>query len=549
MIFTKFITGLAFLFLISLTSCHESIDKDKRQVFRYNESKGIPTLDPAYARNQTIIWPVHQIFNGLVEMDESLQVKPCIAKSWVVKDSGRLYEFQLRDDVYFHDHPLFPGGKGRKVTAHDVAFSLNRLKDPAIASPGMWVLNNVEDSKNGILAINDSIIRIRLKSKFPAFTGILTMKYCSVIPVEIAGNADMEFRNNPVGTGPFMFKTWVEGEKLVLLKNPRYFKFDSSGYRLPYLDAVAISFITDKQSEFMEFMKGNIDFLSGVHAVYKDELITRNGNLNPEYKNSMVMTTMPYLNTEYLGILQDSSLGVMKNNPLTNKNIRKAINYGFDRKKMMAYLRNNLGTPAHSGIIPRGLPSFVMDAGYGYEYNPALAGKLLREAGYDQAHEVPPIKLTTTSDYLDLCEFIQHDLSKIGIHIDLEVATGATFRDMVANGKLEFFRASWIADYPDAENYLALFYSKNKSPGGPNYTRFENSKYDDLYIKSFHVQNENERRKLYQKMDSIIMEEAVIIPLYYDVVVRFARTEVKNLESNPMNLLELEQVRKISNPW
>ncbi|MFW5658110.1 MAG: ABC transporter substrate-binding protein [Bacteroidota bacterium] len=538
------ILPLIVIFLLFSFACSNSGKEDTRTVFKYNESKGISSLDPAYARNQTIIWPVHQLFNGLLEMDEQLNIQPCIAKSWEILDSGRLYEFRLRDDVFFHDHEFFPDGKGRKANAHDAAYSLQRLRDPKIASPGAWIMNNVTEGDSGIYAVNDSVLHIRLKKPFPAFTGILTMQYCSVLPADLVEYIGEDFRNNPVGTGPFMFKKWIEGEKLVLLKNPEYFQKDNSGERLPYLDAIAISFITDKQSEFMEFMKGNLDFLSGVHAVYKDELITRGGNLNPRYEGKIKMITLPYLNTEYLGILQDSTLPVMNDNPLLNKNVRKAINHGFDRAKMMAYLRNNLGSPANSGIIPKGLPVYQEKAGYGYSYSPDLSRKLLHEAGYDASAKVPLIKLTTTSDYLDLCEFIQHDLANVGIDIELEVATGATFRDMVANGKLAFFRASWIADYPDAENYLALFYSQNRSPGGPNYTRFRNARYDSLYRLSQVAGSDKIRTSCYQAMDSIITSEAVIIPLYYDVVVRFTWSNILNMKANPMNLLDLKQVRK-----
>jgi len=535
---------LILLFLFPHCSGPPEADQDMT-VFRYNESKGIATLDPAFAKSQTLIWPVHQLFNGLVQMDSELNVQPCIAKKWNVSDDGKTYTFHLRNDVYFHDHHLFPDGEGRKVKASDFVYSLKRIYDPETASPGAWIFNYL-DKKRGPQAVNDSTLKIHLKRPFPAFLGLLTMKYCSVVPREIVEHYGDEFGRHPVGTGPFHFKMWREGEKLIFRKNPHYFEKDDQGNRLPYLDAVSITFITDKQSEFLEFIKGELDFLSGLSPANKDELLTRAGQLNPRYEGEIKLYTQPYLNTEYLGFLVDDSMEQVQNSPVSDKLVRKAINYGFDRKNMMKYLRNNIGTPANHGFIPKGLPAFSKDSVQGYTYNPDKARSLLEKAGYPQGEGLEPIKLTTTDDYRDLCEFIQHQLSEIGIEINIEISTGATFRDMVANSKLLFFRGSWIADYADAENYLALFYSKNFSPGGPNYTHYENPEYDSLYEKALNTMDPEKRQRYYRQMDRMIIEDAPIVPLYYDQVVRFTHTNIKNLGNNPMNLLELKHVKKVN---
>jgi len=529
------------LLFVFFCSCSNKSGEKNNNVFRYNESKGISTLDPAFAKSQVLIWPTNQLFNGLVQMDVNLKICPCIAKSWNIKDEGKTYEFILRNDVFFHQHKIFKTKDDRKVTAYDFEYSLTRLIDPKTASPGAWIFNNVQE--NGIKAINDTILQIKLKNPFPAFLGLLTMQYCSVIPQKAIEQFGPDFRNNPIGTGPFQFKLWKEGEKLVLVKNPEYFEKDKKGNPLPYLDAVAITFINDKQSEFLQFLKGNIDFISGLNSANKDELITRNGNLAPKYIGKINMLNQAYLNTEYLGFLLDTSKIENKNSPVLNKKIRQAINYGFDRKKMMKYLRNNIGYPANYGFIPKGLPSFT-ESFSAYSYNPDKTRNLLNEAGFPDGKGLNPIIITTTSDYLDLCEYIQQQLSVFGIKIEIEINTGATFRDMVANSKLEFFRGSWIADYPDAENYLALFYSKNFSPNGPNYTHYKNCKYDELYEHAMQEINDSLRYQLYNKMNQLIIDDAAIVPLYYDEVVRFVNTNVIGFESNPMNLLNLKKVKK-----
>ena len=531
------------LMALHFSCCNDLKKQEVRTVFRYNESKGISSLDPAFANSQRLWWPDFQLYNALLEMNDSLRICPAIAHRWEVSENGLVYSFFLRQDVYFHDHPVFKAGKGRKVIATDFVYSFNRLLDHKTASPGAWVFNNVDQSNvnTSFQAINDSVFQIKLKNRFAAFPELLTMVYCSVVPKEVVDFYGDDFRSHPVGTGPFMLKTWREGEKLVLVKNPNYFQKDNTGQRLPYLDAVSITFINDKQSEFLEFVKGNLDFLSGVQTAYRNELLTRNGKLNPKYDQRFSMSVLPYLNTEYLGCMIDPSK--MSENPLLQKKLRLAINYGFDRAKMLKYLRNNIGTPAYWGIIPKGLPGYTEDLP-GYSYDPDRSAQLLTEAGFPNGEGLPEISLLTTADYLDLCEFIQHDLAQVNIRVKIEVSTGATFRDMIANSKVQFFRASWIADYPDAENYLSLFYSSNFSPKGPNYSHFKNTEFDKLYESSVSENNETKRIQLYQNMNSIVVSESPLVPLYYDKVVRFYPKNISGFIGNPLNILKLKYVKK-----
>ncbi len=538
---------LFFLFGILLSallgSCNRSTGEgegEKLTVFRYNESKGISSLDPALARNQTLIWPVTQIFNGLVQLDERLRVRPAIASGWEISENGKVYTFHLRRDVWFHPSSFFPDST-RRVTARDFVYSFNRVLDPATTSPGVWIFDHL-DPERRFEAVNDSTLVIFLEDPFPPFLSILSMPYCSVVPREVTEALGRDFAMNPIGTGPFLFRHWSRDEKLVLRKNPDYFERDSAGRRLPYLDAVAITFIKDKQSEFLEFMKGNLDFLSGVHPAYKDELLTRSGALNPDYEERFRLITQPYLNTEYLGFLMKPGADPVAQ-PLQDLRIRKAINYGFDRRRMMKYLRNNLGYPATAGFIPGGLQGGIAK-GEGYGYDPDRSRVLLEKAGYPGGEGLPSVTLTTTSDYLDLCEFIQYELSNLGINLEIEVSTGASFRNRVANGNLDFFRGSWIADYADAENYLALFQSGNKAPEGPNYTRFSSPEYDLLYEEAIACRDDSLRVALYRQMDSLVTHQAPVVPLYYDMVVRFVPVTVSGLGSNPMNLLVLKHVQK-----
>lgn len=525
-----------------ISACGGGEKNSDKTVFRYNESKGITSLDPAQARTMGNIWATSQIFNGLVQLDDNMEVQPCIAKRWEISEDGLSYRFLLRDDVKFHDHGSFPDGKGRTVVAADFEYSFNRILDEKTLSPGRWIFNAVDE--DGFKALNDSVLEIHLKHSFPPFLGILSMQYCSVVPREIAEALGKEFGRDPVGTGPFKFKDWYEGVKLVLHKNEHYFETDETGNRLPYLDAVGISFIPDPQSIFLEFMKGKLDMLSGLEdGSYKDALITSNGSLQPEMKEKLVMSSEPFLNTEYLGFLLKDTLPDGTVNVLNDKRIRQAINYGFDRVKMMRYIRNDIGAPGVHGFLPTGLPGEELRVN-GYHYDPKKAKELLAEAGYPNGEGLPEIPLYTTSQYLDLCEYIQHQLEEIGLKLTIEVNPGATHGALVANSQVGFFRKSWIADYADAENYLSLFYSKNLTPNGPNYTLYSNAEYDRLYETSLAATNDSVRYGFYTQMDSVIVEEAPVVVLYYDQVVRFTHKNISGLNSNSMNGLSLKRVQK-----
>ena len=515
--------------ILFILSCNEGEQVDTSKVFRYNEHKNINSLDPVYAKDIANIWAVNQIFNGLVEMDDQLNVVPSIAKKWEISDDSKKYIFTINTDIEFHPHPKL---KNRKVTAYDFEYSFNRLINPEVAAPGAWVLEKVESFS----AINDSIFEINLKKPFNAFLGILTMKYCSVVPKEIIELYGEDFRSNPIGTGPFMFKRWEENIKLVLRKNPNYFQKDETGESLPYLEAVSITFLNEKQSEFLQLIKGKIDFISGLDNSYKDEILDFKGELKDDYNNSLKMMRGPFLNTEYLAFFMDSENIMIKSNL-----IRKAINIGFDKEKMIKFLRNGIGIPANGGFIPFGLPGYS-EKNYN-KYDVEKAKKYVDEF-IKISGKSPSLKLTTSSNYLIFCEYIQKELEKIGIEIIIDVIPGSALKQAKANGKLNFFRASWIADYPDAENYLSLFYSKNFAPNGPNYTHFNDKNYDELYEKSLEENKKQNREILYKKMDSIINSKSIVVPLFYDEVIRFVSNDINGMKINATNLLDLRTVKK-----
>ena len=532
-----------FFCLLFITACNSKTETDGKKVFNINLDQNVTSLDPAFARNQNAIWMINQIFNGLVQVDTALNTVPCIAKTWQISDDGLTYTFNLRDDVYFHDDPLFKDGKGRKVVAEDFAYSFFRLIDPKVASSGGWIFSDKVKDANSFKALNDSTFQIQLIKPFPAFMQLLTAQYCSVVPKEVVEHYGKDFRNHPVGTGPFKFKYWKEDEILVLLKNENYWGKDGET-RLPYLDAVKVTFISDKQSAFMNFIKKDLDFFNSVDGSYRDDIMTKSGKMTSKYKGKFQLIKGPYLCTEYVGILVDTSKALVKNSPLRFKKVRQAINYAIDKPKLIKYLRNSVGAPATSGFIPRGMPGFDSTRVKGYNYQPALAAKLLAEAGFPNGKGMPEVTLSTSTTYKDLIEFIQAELNTLGIKVKVDVSPSASLRDLMAKNEVNFFRGSWIADYPDGENFLSVFYAKNKVPFGPNYTGYFNKEFDKLFEQSYFEIDAKKRYELYYKMDNMVMEHASIVPILYDQSVTMLQNNISGYPINALSLMILKRVKK-----
>ena len=489
------------------------------------------------------MWATHQLYNTLIEIDSNMQMQPSLATHWNISDDNLTFTFFLRTDVFFTDDACFTNGKGRQLTAHDVEYSFKRIVAKNTASPGAWIFNNRVDSVKGFVAINDTTFQLKLIRPFQSILGILSMQYCSIVAKEAVEKYKTDFRRHPVGSGPFSFVAWEEGQALILKKNETYFEKDAKGKPLPYLDGIKISFYDSKATEFLEFQQNRLDFIDDIDPSFKDEVLTKTGNLKKTWQGKIELHKQPYLNIEYLGILVDTENELVKNSPLRLQKIRQAINYGFNRKKMMLYLRNSIGIAAESGFVPAGLPSFDSVAVKGYHYDVAKAKQLLAEAGYPEGKNLPEIKLLTIPIYGDLGTYIANELLQVGIKVQVEVIQKSLLMEQTSKSQAAFFRGSWIADYPDAENYLSVFYGKNPAP--PNYTRYKNAEYDLLYEKALSEKNDSLRYKLYQQMDRMVINDAPVVPLWYDMAIHLVHLNIQNFYPNSLNLLELRRIKKL----
>lgn len=536
----KWINGLILvLALVCVFACNQAGEQNKN-VFSYNETTGIATLDPAFAKNQSIMWAVHQLYNTLVEIDTGLIIQPSIAKSWEISADRTTYTFHLRKDVFFHDDPVFINGKGRAVTAADVVYSLRRIIDPKTASSGAWIFNGRIDTIAPFTALNDSTFQLKLLRPFQPILGILSMQYCSILPKEAVEKYGIEFRRHPVGTGPFRFVSWEEGQALILHKNKAYWEKDSAGKTLPYLDAVKVSFFDNKATEFLQFRQGKLSFINDIDPSFKDEILTKKGELRSKWVNQLQLNKHAYLNTEYFGILVDENNPVVRNSPLRVKAIRQAINHAINREQLILYLRNSIGIPATAGFVPGGLPSRNTEMVKGYAYDPEKARQLLRSSGLG-VNQLPAIKLLTIPIYADIASYVAKQCEDVGIPVQVEVIQKSLLLEQTAKSTAGFFRGSWIADYPDAENYMAMFYSKNPAP--PNYTRYKNTAFDRLYEQAIAETNDSLRYALYRQMDQLVINDAPVVPVWYDMVIHLVQPNISGFHANALNLLELRRVR------
>ncbi|HBP44704.1 MAG TPA: ABC transporter substrate-binding protein [Flavobacteriales bacterium] len=519
-----------------------STNYDASNVFRYNESANLTSLDPAFARTLEPMWVVDQLYDGLVELDSELNVRPLIAQSYHSEDEGTKWVFVLRDDVYFTAHPDVPGlAEGRRLTAADVVFSLNRLRDPELASSGRWILDALDASSEGggLIARGADTVEFKLKQPFPPFLGLLATAYANVVAPEAVAYFGLDFRRNPVGSGPFKLAWWLEDVACVLHKNKAYWERDESGESIPYLDAVHISFASDMGAEFQGLLQGKFDFMSGLHAAYMEELINADGTLSEDYTETIRMETAAFLKTDYIGFYLEPNEGEWL--PWHEKAVRRALSLATDRSGIARSLRRGTVVPAW-GFVPPALigqskpRSIVFDV--------ERAQSLMDSVASVHPRPWPEMVLSTTSDYTDLCAAIQYQWKAIGLEVRIDVVAPATHRDRVANGKVMAFRKSWLADYPDAENFLSLFRKMNLAPSGPNYTHYTNLEFDRRLDSALMEATASERAFQYETLNGMISDALPVIPLFHDQVTHFVRHEIEGWEINSVNRLDLRRVRK-----
>ncbi|HVK38938.1 MAG TPA: ABC transporter substrate-binding protein [Candidatus Kapabacteria bacterium] len=534
--------------------------------FYYNDPDGLNTLDPARIGARSP-WQIGgQIFIGLVGLDSALRPIPQIAKSWTVSPDGLRWTFNLRGDVFFADDASFSGGKGRAVTAEDVRYSFERILDPATSSSGVWVFSgkvrgaaeHFEARRTdsvagaghvpGFQVVDDTTFVIELEKPFPPFLSILSMPYCYIVPREAVEKYGDEFFRNPVGAGAFRLAEWSPDQRIVLVRNERYYERDAGGARLPYLDSVVVSFVKDVKTEYLEYKEGRLDAVGTIDPAFTDEVFAADAkSLAPTLEGHHLHAT-PAMSVEYYGFLLDSTRPGAKGSPLAgNRHLRRAINYAIDRDAIVRYVLKGRAAVGVNGPIPPGTPGFSNVAGFRFDRE--LARRLLDSAGYPGGKGLPPLVLQMghSERSASVAEALQDQLATVGITLELRQVNSPQHREMYLAGKLPFFRANWMADYPDAENFLSLFYSEYAPPAGNNTTGFRNARFDSLYRAALGPSMTIEQRSaLYNEAERIILDQSPWVILYYSVIQRLTQPWISGYAVDPLDRLDLTRVRKVS---
>jgi len=525
-------------FSYCLNSCSDKSQKIPSNTFKYNLAVGLNSLDPAFAKDIAATWACSHIYERLYILDSNAELEPLLSDSFWIEPNQLHYHFHLKQGVYFHKNPCFQTSDStRQFTAFDVAYSFRRLIDPKTASPGSWTLRNKLDSLHPFQIIDSFHIVIHLRQPNAQFLQVLSMPYCAIVPKDAIEYYGKNFRKNPVGTGAFAFKLWEDGEVLFLQKNQHYHLRDINGLALPFLDYVKVTFNENKKTELFSFEKGDLSFITGLDQNIIHQVFNQTGQLLPEWQTKAQIYKKPFLNTEYMAIR-----AVDSNSILENKSIRQAINYSINRPEITQYLKYNLVLPADKGFVSAGMPNY--DTNFtGYSYDLEKAKNLVKHLGYS-ATKKPKLELHINNSFIDMAELLANQLNRAGFEVEIKLHPADMMMQLAAQGKLGFFRRSWMADYPDAENYLACFYSKNGSP--PNYTRFSNAQYDRLYEKLITEISPPLRKQLIKQLEQILVEESPIVPIFYDQSIRLVQKNIQGLEQNVVNGLDLRRVRIVN---
>ncbi|MCX6162400.1 MAG: ABC transporter substrate-binding protein, partial [Ignavibacteriae bacterium] len=475
---------------------------------------------------------------------------------------GLRYTFNIRTDVRFHDDPCFKDGKVRKLTSKDFKYCLERVNNPSTKTRGMWVFRDkikgareyIEsfktkngNDKNGISGLttpDDSTLVIELYEPFAPFLSLLTMTYGYVYPREAVEYYGNNFGQHPVGTGPFKFNKWNLDRLLVLERNKNYYEFDSAGIRLPYLDEIHYTFTQSVETEFFDFIGGKYDYHEP-SAETIDALSDDNGNLIKPDEKDYRLVRQPWLNTVYFIMIQNESLPAAKQSPfLSNKKLRQALNYAVDRERIVKYVLKNRGIPAHNGPLPVGIPGYDSST-KGYKYDLKKAKELLGEAGYEDGKGLD-LKLVISNDEMQksIAIAVQEQLKETGIELKIEQVLQATLNTKQQDGEYAFTRGNWGADYYDPENFMALFYSKNIIPRGPNKTGYSNKTVDTLYEKSIRITDFEERKKIYNEMERIVIDDAAWVYLFYNQRIYLLQNDVHGFYLDGLNNIVLKYTRK-----
>lgn len=520
--------------------------------FRFMSSEKVKSLFPLEVNDIYSNRVVSQIFQGLLKIDPgSTDLVPSIATETKVNENSTLFTFKLRDDVYFQDDACFEDGKGRKVTALDFKYvlefacsshELNQisylLKDKVKGADLYY--NGEADHVEGIRVVDEHTLEIELKSPFSGFKKVLTHVGLSVFPKEAFEKYGKDIRTHPVGTGAFVLEAFEE-EKIVLKRNNTFWDKDDFGNPLPFLDKVIMTYSKDKADELLSFRAEKIDLVLDIPVEEVENVLGTLHEAQAGENVKHIVDSKSSMSITYYGFAHGSE-------EFSKKEVRQAFNMAVDRKSIIDNWLEGEGWPATNGFVPRmkGYPSLDVK---GHTYDVEKAQALMASAGYPNGKGFPTLSLYVNA----LEESGGHKLAKavasslkenLGVNVKIELVTYEDREKLILDGTAIFWRAGWVADYPDPENFLNLFYSGNigENSSTINPFKYKNPEFDAMFEKALAETDDEKRMDLFAQCDQIIINDAAVMPLVTDDFVTMVNLKVRKFVTNEVEQLDFSRI-------
>ena len=525
----------------------------------YGSTSRIRGFDPVKAGDVASSLAASKIYEGLVEyayLDRPYHIQPLLAESLPeISEDGLTYTFKIRPNIFFQDDPCFTktGGKGRELVAEDFVYAIKRVADMKNASTGFWAFNDrlagldewrattagdapsdYDAEVEGLRAPDRYTLVMKLKRPYPQLLWILTMHYAFAIPREAVEFYGREFVNHPVGTGPYLLKNYRQNYRYEFVRNPKWAEtkreerypqhgapddppelLADAGRPLPFIDRIVQYVVDDSTTEWLMFLTGAFES-SGVSRDNWDVVITKDRLLTPELSRRGVrLLSAPTLTIFYIGFNMDDPVvgrGADEDQSLKNKKLRQALTCAFDTESYIRFHNNRITRPA--GPIPPGMAGYE-DKPSPFPFDVERARKLLAEAGYPDGRDPKTgrrLQLTLemgsgdNPEFRQAAELVASFMERIGVVLKPSYNNWPTFLEKMERRQMQLFSLGWVSDYPDAENFLQLFYGPNQSPG-PNHCNYANAAFDALYEKARVMQDTPERTELYKRMADIVVED------------------------------------------
>ena len=554
---------LFFICLALLVGCKTETEKVEKKItaiggvryggdFRFMSKEKVKQLFPLSITDVYANRVSSQIFEGLLKVDPStMAVVPALAESYEISDDAKTFTFHLREDVYFHDDDCFPDGKGRAVNADDFVFMFELACSKHELNSIAWLLkgkilgarayyNGEADHLEGVEAVDAKTLKIRLVQPFTGFYKVITHYGLSVFPKEAYEKYGNEIILNPVGTGAFILDELTD-EGVILKRNNNYWGRDEFNNQLPFLDRVIMTYSKNKTDELMSFRAGEIDLVLDIPVEEVDNVL---GTLQEAQEGKNIkhkVDSKSSLNIKYFGFAHDSE-------EFSSKEVRMAFNLAIDRHAIVETWLEGEGWVIEHGFVPK-MKGYPHKEVKGYSFNLEKAKSLMKKAGYPEGKNFPGVDLyvnaTEGSAAHKLAQGVVFSLKQnLGVNINIKLCTIAEREEALQKGEAIFWRTGWIADYPDPENFLSLFYGGNieHSHTNVNPFKYESEKFDALFEKALREQDNVKRMELFAKCDQIIIDDAVVMPLITDDFVTMVNQKIRRFVTNKMEQLDFSNV-------